>query len=51
MEKQNKAVEILLAKGTDVNAKTNFGATPLDLAPYPELNELIRKHGGISGKK
>jgi len=35
-----------------VNAKTNFGATPLDFAESdPELAALIRKHGGVSGKK
>jgi len=51
IQKQTKAVALLLAKGADVNARTSYGATPLDLAAYPELNELIRKNGGISGKK
>jgi len=51
-EKKKNAVERLIIGGADVNAKTNFGATPLDFAESdPELAALIRKHGGVSGKK
>ena len=42
-------VELLLAKGAGVNAKNNYGDTPLDLASG-ETADLIRKHGGKSGK-
>ena len=42
-------VELLLAKGANVNAKNNYGNTPLDLASG-ETADLIRKHGGKSGK-
>jgi len=47
-------VELLIAKGANVNAKTKYGKTPLDLAiskEQKELADLLRKHGGISGKK
>lgn len=51
----HKAVaELLIAKGVDVNAKTKYGETPLDLAiskEHKELADLLRKHGGVSGKK
>jgi len=50
-----KAVaELLIAKGAEVNAKTKYGETSLDLAisnGNEELADLLRKHGGISGKK
>ena len=48
------AAELLIAKGAAVNAKTKSGETSLDLAisnGYEELADLLRKHGGISGKK
>jgi ankyrin repeat protein len=41
-------VELLIAKGADVNAKTSLGQTPLQLAK-PRRNtatiEVLRKHG------
>ena len=40
--------ELLLAKGADVNAKSNYG-TPLDLTNQQgktETANLLRKHGG-----
>ncbi len=50
-----KAVaELLIDKGADVNAKSEIGVTPLDLAidkGKKELVDLLRNHGGISGKK
>jgi ankyrin repeat protein len=48
------AAGLLIAKGADVNAKGTRGETPLDLAiskGHKELVDLLRKHGGISGKK
>jgi len=41
-------VELLIAEGADVNAKTNDGWTPLDLADDKETADLLRKHGGKS---
>ena len=49
---QTEIVELLIAKGADVNAKSGFG-TPLDMAERietkPELADLLRKHGGKTG--
>ena len=43
-------VELLIAKGADVNAKGFEGKTPLDYAKrHPETADLIRKHGGKTG--
>ena len=51
-------VELLLAKGADVNAKVvsgpKQGLTPLDAANetnHPETADLLRKHGGKTGKE
>ncbi|MDP6083034.1 MAG: ankyrin repeat domain-containing protein, partial [Verrucomicrobiota bacterium] len=43
-------VQLLIAKGVDVNAKTNDGETPLDLAKG-EIGDLLRKHGGKTGEE
>ncbi|MGB8951591.1 MAG: ankyrin repeat domain-containing protein [Candidatus Aminicenantales bacterium] len=46
--------ELLIAKGANVNTKTLWDETPLDLAmskEHKELVDLLRKHGGHSGKK
>jgi ankyrin repeat protein len=46
--------ELLIAKGADVNAKDDNGATPLDLAvkyQRTEIADLLRKHGGKTGKE
>ncbi len=51
---QKAAVELLIYEGADVNAKTRYGETPLDIGISKGLDEivdLLRKHGGISGKK
>ena len=44
-------VELLIAKGADVNAKTDDGGTPLNAAIFAgswadETADLLRKHGG-----
>jgi serine/threonine protein kinase len=48
----NKAVvEGLLAQGAEVNAKDDWGLTPLDWATvtlYPDIVELLKSHGGIN---
>ncbi|MGB6867181.1 MAG: ankyrin repeat domain-containing protein [Candidatus Aminicenantaceae bacterium] len=46
--------EALIRNGAEVNAKDKNGDTPLDLAKSKEneeLADLLRKHGGISGRK
>jgi ankyrin repeat protein len=45
-------VELLLAKGADLNAKDDVGTTPLDLTMnfnQPQTADLLRKHGGKTG--
>ncbi len=47
--KGNSMVELLLAKGADVNAKDDGGETPLDAAVnngHKDVAELLRQHGG-----
>jgi ankyrin repeat protein len=42
-------VELLVAKGANVNSKNNYGDTPLHLAEKAGINdivELLRQHGG-----
>ena len=48
-----EVAEVLIAKGVDVNAKEdNFAETPLDFAEdYPEIADLLRKHGGKTGEE
>ena len=49
-----ETVELLIANGANVNAKVASGSykgmTPLDLASNAKIADLIRKHGGESGK-
>jgi hypothetical protein len=45
-----EAVKQHLAAGTDANAKTNDGETPLDYAKG-ETADLLRKHGGKTGEE
>ena len=47
-------VELLIAKGADVNAKAEDGETPLDATiefRHPQITDLIRKHGGKTGEE
>ena len=47
-------VQAELDKGVDVNAKGDFGRTPLDWAirrKHPETADLLRKHGGKRGEE
>jgi ankyrin repeat protein len=47
-----EAVKQHIAAGADVNAKMFDGKTPLDWAEdYPELADLLRKHGGKTGEE
>ena len=49
-----EAVKQHLIAGTDVNAKNNIGASPLDLATLfnqSEIADLLRKHGGKTGEE
>ena len=49
---QKEIVELLIAGGTDVNAKNGTGLTPLDYAKrHPEIANLLRKHGGKRGEE
>jgi len=42
-----EVVELLIAKGADVNPKDAAGSTPLDLSISKlEIADLLRKHGG-----
>jgi len=48
-----EVVELLIANGADVNAKDFEGRIPLDKAferKHPETTDLLRKHGGKTGK-
>ena len=45
-----EAVKQAIADGADVNAKNEWGGTPLDEAKHkPETADLLRKHGGKTG--
>ena len=44
-------VELLIAKGANVNAKNKYGTTPLDMANDREIADLLRKHGGKTGEE
>ena len=45
-----ETVELLIAKGADVNAKNVDGRTPLDWTGG-ETADLLRKHGGKTGEE
>ena len=46
-----EAVKQHLAAGTDVNAKEEWGWTPLHFTTTKEIAELLRKHGGKTGEE
>ena len=53
-EGYREIVELLIAKGADVNAKNRYGTTPLDDAiqqKRTETADLLRKHGGKTGEE
>ena len=43
-------VELLIAKGADLNAKDDVGTTPLDWA-YGETADFLRKNGAKTAKE
>ena len=54
VQDQKEIVELLIDKGADVNAKNDYGETPLDWTDVDdvdskEIADLLRKHGGKSG--
>ena len=54
MEHHNGAVELLIGKGLDLNAKDEDGDTPLDWANgngNRRTADLLRKHGGKTGEE
>ena len=54
MERHNGAVELLIGKGLDVNAKDEDGDTPLDWVNGNGIRrtaDLLRKHGGKTRKE
>ena len=50
LAKTLEIAELLISKGADVNAETDIGITPLDLA-HGEIADLLRKHGGKTGEE
>jgi len=53
-EGHKEIAELLIAKGADVNVKTEDGLTPLDRAikyQRTETADLLRKHGGKTGEE
>ena len=54
LEGRKEIVELLIAKGADVNVKTEDGLTPLDRAikyQRTETADLLRKHGGKTAEE
>ncbi len=54
LEGRKEVAELLIDKGADVNAKNNYGGTPLDSAIImgrTEIADLLRKHGGKTGEE
>ena len=54
IEGRTEIVELLIANGAALNAKNNYGETPLDWAVQvkeSEIAALLRKHGGKAGEE
>ena len=54
VNRPKEVTELLIAKGSDVNAKEQNGRIPLDWAirqKHAEIAALLRKHGGKRGKE
>ena len=47
---KNELIRFLLSKGININAKDNFGKTPLDYAEKTEIKQLLISHGAKNGK-
>ena len=53
-EGRKETVELLIAKGADLNAKDDDGKTPLDLTikrKRTKAADLLRKHGGKTAEE
>jgi ankyrin repeat protein len=51
---QKRGAELLIASGADINAKTDDGQTPMDVAlgmGYREIVEFLSSSGGDFGTK
>ena len=48
---QVETVKLLLDNGADVNARAFPGESPLDYAWTPEMQTLLKDHGGIDLKE
>ncbi|MBO94597.1 MAG: hypothetical protein CMI32_06845 [Opitutales bacterium] len=44
-------VELFIANGANVNEVGDLGRTPLDWASEKEIKDILRKHGGKTGKE
>jgi ankyrin repeat protein len=53
MNSRKEIVELLITEGANVNTKYDDGGTLLDFIPkeYPEIADLLRKHGGKTGEE
>jgi len=47
--RHKEVAALLIAKGADVNVKDRWGGTPS--RKHPEIADLLRKHGGKTGKE
>lgn len=49
----SQLIRVLIKNGADVNAKDNYGMTPLDRLRTNDVHgcDILRKHGAIAGRK
>ena len=45
-ENHMAVAELLINRGARVNVRNKLGATPLNVASDPEMQQLLKKHGG-----